>query len=115
VVDAVREERLEAVASWELADEIVDVLSRAELRVYGIGDEDLRDVLVLIAPLLPSVDVDVQLRDATDAPVVASAIAGAADAIVTGDRDLLDNEELRAWLGEHGIQLFTVAELLELL
>jgi predicted nucleic acid-binding protein len=80
-----------------------------------VSDSDLRDILILLAPLLPSVEVSLDLRDPDDAPVVASAVAGRADAIVTGDKDLLDDQELRIWLGERGVELFSVGELLDLL
>jgi putative PIN family toxin of toxin-antitoxin system len=33
---------------------------------------------------------DLQLRDASDLPVLAEAVAGSADVLVTGDRDLLE-------------------------
>ncbi len=69
--------------------------------------------MILLSPFLPSVEVDLPLRDPDDAPVVGSAVAGRAAAIVTGDRDLLDDEELRAWLAERSIELLTVRELLE--
>jgi hypothetical protein len=36
-----------------------------------------------------------------------------ADAIVTGDRDLLDNADLHAWLRDRGIRLITPAGLVE--
>jgi len=81
--------------------------------VYEVSVDDLEDILTVLAPLLPSVDVEVSLRDPHDAPVVASALAGAADAIVTGDRGLLDDDELRSWLLERRIQLLSVSELLE--
>jgi predicted nucleic acid-binding protein len=45
--------------------------------------------------------------------VVAAAIAGRADAIVTGDRDLLEDGTLRNWLRERGVDVMTPAELLE--
>lgn len=112
VVDAAREERFEVLASWDLADEIAEVLARPKLGPYGITVEDFEDVMTLLAPLLPNVEIDVPLRDPEDAPVIASAVAGAADAIVTGDRDL-DDEGLRAWLGDRGVRVLTVAELLE--
>ncbi len=70
-------------------------------------------MLVLLAPLLPSIEVRLSLRDPDDAPVVGSAIAGRADAIVTGDRGLLDDEDLQTWLAERGVELLTVADLLE--
>jgi putative PIN family toxin of toxin-antitoxin system len=100
------------VISWELAAELRDVLGRPKLQSYEISSEDVRDLLSLIASDLPSVDVDVELRDPDDVAVVAAAVAGRADAIVTGDRDLLDNDELRAWLQERGIDVVTPADLL---
>ena len=71
------------------------------------------ETLILLSPFLPTVEVDVALRDPDDAPVVAAAIVGRAQAIVTGDRDLLDDDALRAWLRERGVEVMTPAELLE--
>ncbi len=101
-----------AVASWALAEELADVLRRPKLRRYAIGEEDVRDVLFLLTPALPAVDVDVPIRDPDDAPVVAAAIAGAAEAIVTGDRDLLDDEAVTSWLRKRGVRVETPASLL---
>jgi len=72
-----------------------------------------REVLVLLAPLLPAVDVDVPIRDPDDAPVVASALAGGVEAIVRGDARLLDDPRLKAWLGRRDIEVISPAELLE--
>jgi predicted nucleic acid-binding protein len=43
--------------------------------------------------------------------VVEAAVAGRAEMIVTGDRELLDDPDLRAWLIERGIDLVTPAAL----
>jgi predicted nucleic acid-binding protein len=67
----------------------------------------------VLGPLLPDVDVDVDLREPDDAPVMAAALAARADAIVTGDRDLLDDADLRGWLIARGIELLAPADLLE--
>jgi putative PIN family toxin of toxin-antitoxin system len=101
------------VISWELAAELHDVLRRPKIRRYSVGDEDVRDLLSLIAADLPVVEVDVELRDPDDVPVVSAAVAGRAEAIVTGDRDLLDDLELRGWLLERGVEVLTPAELVE--
>jgi putative PIN family toxin of toxin-antitoxin system len=101
------------VLSWELAEELLDVLRRPKLRKYQIEEQDIEDVLQLIASDLPAVDVDTELRDAEDAPIVAAAIAGNARAIVTGDADFLDEQQLRRWLGERGVEVLTPADLLE--
>lgn len=52
------------------------------------------------------------IRDAGDLPVVVAALAGRAEVIVTGDRDLLEASDLRAWLVDRGIQVVTPAEAL---
>ena len=82
-------------------------MHRPKLRRYRVTEEDVRDVLVLLAPLLPSVEVDVAARDPGDAPVIAAALAGRADAIVTGDGDLLDDQDVRAWLEERGVEVIS--------
>jgi predicted nucleic acid-binding protein len=61
---------------------------------------------------LPDVEVEIELRDKDDAPVVAAAVAAHAEAIVTGDRDLLDDADLRAWLSDRSIAVMTPAEML---
>ena len=108
-----RNRELEVVISWDLAAELRDVLGRPKLRDYEVSGDDVRDLLSLIAAGLPSVDVEVELRDPDDAAVVAAAIAGGAEAIVTGDRDLLDNRDLRMWLRDRGIDILTPRELAE--
>jgi putative PIN family toxin of toxin-antitoxin system len=49
-------------------------------------EDQLRDHQIVAAPATPS---PVRIRDPADAWVLASAIAGAADVLVTGDKDLL--------------------------
>jgi putative PIN family toxin of toxin-antitoxin system len=113
VLAAVRRGDIDPVGSWALAEELAAVLRRPKLRRYEIPEHDARDLLVLIARDLPEVDVTVQLRDPDDAPVVAAAVAGRADAIVSGDRDLLEDEALRAWLLAHKVELLRPSELVE--
>lgn len=113
VVQAIRDRSIVAVASWALAEETVTVLRRRRLRRFRVTEADAADVAALLAPTLPAVEVDVALRDPRDVPVVASAVAGAADAIVTNDRDLLDDEKLRAWLRARKIEVYTPSGLLE--
>ena len=103
------------MASWELAEEVVEVLRRPRIARYGITEGDVADVLVLMAPLLPGVEANVEIRDPDDAKVVGAALAGRADAIVTGDRDILDDPDLRRWLEHHGVEVLTPAEFLRAL
>ena len=80
---------------------------------YGISENDIEDILVVLAPFLPSIEVEPLLRDPGDAPVVAAAIAGQAKALVSGDRDLLDDEELHLWLEARDVRVLTPRQLLE--
>jgi putative PIN family toxin of toxin-antitoxin system len=112
VLEAVRRGRVEAVASWELVEEIVEVLGRPRLRRYGITETDAEDVLILLAPFLPSVEIDVPIRDPDDAPVVAAALQGNAEAIVSGDSDLFQ-DDLVAWLVGRGIEVLRPTAVLE--
>jgi putative PIN family toxin of toxin-antitoxin system len=109
VLAAVRDGRIEAVVSWELAHEIVEVLRRPAIRRYGVTEGDIDAVLAVLGPLLPDVEVTVLIRDPHDAPVVAAALAGRVEAIVTGDRDLLDDQDLIAWLRERGVAVLSPA------
>ena len=112
MLDAIRAGKIEAIASWQLAEEIAEVLRRPRLRRYGIEEADVRDVLFLLARSLPSVEMTIQVRDPDDAPVVEAAVTGRAEAIVTGDKDLLSDPDLRTWLAARGIQVLTPAALL---
>jgi predicted nucleic acid-binding protein len=97
------------VASWELAEEVAEVLRRPRIRRYGITWQDVEDVLFLLAPFLPSVEIQVPALDPGDAPVIAAAIQGIARLIVTGDQDLLGHRDLTIWLAERRIEVITPA------
>lgn len=81
------------VYSLVLLEELTDVLGRGWLRgSYGVGDDDisaLLRLLVLQGHLVDPVQRVSVCRDPEDDKVLEAAIAGAADAIVTDDKDLL--------------------------
>jgi putative PIN family toxin of toxin-antitoxin system len=94
VLDAALDGRVKLLSSPMLLTEIVSVLERPRLRRYLSLDEARRFVADL-ASVTTQVD-DAPLphpavcRDPRDDYLVALAVATHADAIVTGDRDLLD-------------------------
>ena len=73
----------------------------------------MTEALALLAPLLPAVDVDPPLRDRTDVPVVAGALAGRAEAIVTGEAGFVADASPRGWLRARGVEVMTPPELLD--
>ena len=111
VLAAARERRFTVIASWELAEELVEVLARPKLARYGITAADVADVLRLLAPTLPATELDLPIRDPGDAPVVGAAVAGRARAIVTGDRDLFE-DAIYSWLREREVDVLRPADLM---
>lgn len=112
ILRAIHEGQVETVVSWELVREVVDVLRRPKFKRYGITDDDIEELITALGPRLPTVEVAVEVRDADDVPVVVAAMAGRVEAIVTGDRDFLDDAALQSWLMERGIEVLSPAEAL---
>lgn len=92
IVAAWRQGGLEVVLSRYILDELARVLPRLNPRLgWSAADfADLIDILALSADLVdPLGSTDPDLRDAADRPVLGTLLAGSADYLVTGDRDLL--------------------------
>jgi len=115
VLAAMLNGRVEVIVTPHLLDELLDVIGRPRLARYEIDDDVVGAILELVWPGLPEIGIQAVLRDVDDRIVVETAVAGAADAIVTGDKDLLEDAELATWLGHRGISVITPADLLDLL
>jgi len=107
VVDHAASGRFQAITCPELLIELEDVLAED----FGVPQERvdliLRDVLSFSELIAPIQEIEVPVRDHADVKVIACAVAGRADFVVTGDRDLLA-------LGEaHGIRVATVRAFLQ--
>jgi putative PIN family toxin of toxin-antitoxin system len=96
-----------------LLAELADVLARPRLRAkYGLTAEDVATVLSLILlrgePIVPVHRIDI-CRDPADNMVLEAAVAGQADAIVSGDKDLLTLDPFE------GIPILSAAAFLRML
>ena len=96
IVDLAITQRIEAVTSPDILSEIEAVLCENFPDIpYPKIEEIIRDILSY-SRLVPSEKISVKgLRDAADAKVIACALAGKADYIVTGDKDLLVLKEYK--------------------
>lgn len=79
--------------STEILEEIVDVLGRPRFRIkYGIRDQDIEALLALLVlrgeKVVPPQRIEA-CRDPKDDKFLEVAVAGQAEVLVTGDRDLL--------------------------
>jgi len=107
VVDLAAAGRFQTITSPELLLELEEVLAEdfeiPQERVEMI----LRDVLSFSELIAPIEEIQVPVRDQADVKVITCAMAGRADFIVTGDRDLLV-------LGKvHGVRILSASPFLQ--
>lgn len=112
VLDLWRTGGLTVLISRELVEEYRDVLTRDRFRALGTIAERLDLLAALldldnVHPVLPSERFAVVERDPDDNRVPECAVSGRADAVVTGDDDLLALETFR------GIPILSPARFLE--
>ena len=114
ILEAWHARRFTVVVSQALIDELNDVWQRPCLhRRIDPGDaERLLEQLYLRGELVELTTIPPRCRDPKDHPVLATAIDGHADAIVTGDDDLRADEELRTAMEEYKVALWGVDSLL---
>ena len=93
LVEALRQGRFLLVLSDVLLEEYRRVLARQRFaQRYGLTSQEVRDFLALLATAqraTPTRRLPVRVRDVKDNPVLATALGGKADYLVTGDEDLL--------------------------
>ncbi|WP_423924299.1 putative toxin-antitoxin system toxin component, PIN family [Candidatus Palauibacter sp.] len=65
---------------------VLDEKFRVPPATIETTDEFLREVAVVVAAAVP---LSIELADPDDVPILGEAVAGKADVLVTGDRDLL--------------------------
>jgi putative PIN family toxin of toxin-antitoxin system len=93
LVQALRQRRFLLVLSDVLLEEYQRVLARQRFaQRYGLTPQEIRDFLALLTTAqraTPIRRLPVRVRDVKDNPVLATALGGKADYLVTGDEDLL--------------------------
>ena len=117
VLQALQGNQFTLLVSKELLTELREVAQRPRLK-KAIDDFDLQELLKLVALRGEIVDlktVPTRCRDPKDEPVLATAIDGHADAIVTGDHDLRADDQLRKEMSAFGVQIWGVQSLIDAL
>ena len=93
--------------------EIERTLRRPKLmNKYRIHRKEIVSFLLTLQRRLEIVrpfELDIEIRDPMDLPILGTALAGHATHIVTGDRDMLDDENLKAWMLSRGIEIISPA------
>lgn len=117
VLQALYENKFSLIVSEALITELKIVTQRPHLR-RGIGAEDIQDLLEqleLRGEFVTLTTIPPRCRDPKDHPVLATAIDGQADAIITGDDDLRADDELRRAMADYGVELWGVQTLVDTL
>lgn len=115
LLEAWRKGKFKLICSEALVTELGTVWQRPRLRQHIVPQdaEDLIEQLTLRSIMVELKTIPPRCRDPKDHPVLATAIDGHADAIVTGDDDLRADETLRHEMGIYGVQLWGIDTLLE--
>lgn len=95
IVAAWRQGVLEVVLSRYILDELIRVLPRLKrIEMTSLEIRDLVDSFMFLADIVePDGNDETDLRDPSDQPVLRTLIAGEAQYLITGDKDLLVLEE----------------------
>jgi len=108
IVDLAAAGHCQAVTCPELVAELEAVLTEDFAVPQDKLDLVLRDILSYAEVVTAAEKPELPLRDLADVKVIACAIAGRADCIVTGDQDLLSLGSIA------GIRVLTVRDFLDL-
>jgi putative PIN family toxin of toxin-antitoxin system len=113
LLEAWRAETVVVLLSEDQRNELIGVLSRPEItRRYRLDSDELADLYARLdrAPrVTPIITIPVSVRDPKDEHILAAAMGGDADYLVTGDADLL---VLRGSPSLGRLQIVTVVEFL---
>jgi uncharacterized protein len=114
LLEAWRAGKFLVLISQPLLDELETVSQRPRLRknIDPVQAKALVEQLYWRGQWVEAAAVPPRCRDPKDHPVLATAISGHADAIVSGDGDLRADDELRRQMLEHGVEIWGVTTLL---
>ena len=115
ILEAWRAGEFLVLISQPLLDELEAVSQRPRLR-QRIDPEQAKALIEQLrwrGEWVEATAIPPRCRDAKDNPVLATALSGEADAIVSGDGDLRADDDLRRQMLERGVQIWGVRALLD--
>lgn len=117
VLTTLQSDKIKLLISQPLLDEYDTVWQRPRLRksIDPLQAARVRRQINSRAEMIKLKTIPPGCRDPKDQPVLATAIDGKADAIVTGDSDLRADDELRKAMANYGVQLWGVQSLIDAL
>ena len=115
ILEAFNENEFQLIISQPLFDEFQEVWHRRRLRKYINENQAIRleKQIKNRAIWVETKTIPPQCRDVKDLPILATAIDGKANIIVSGDDDLRGDETLRKAMKSYSIELLGVNSFLE--
>jgi putative PIN family toxin of toxin-antitoxin system len=114
LLDAWRAGKFQVLISQPLLEELEAVSQRPRLRarIEPAQAAALLEQLRWRGEWVEPTTVPPRCRDPKDHPILATALSGDADAIVSGDGDLRADDDLRRQMAERGVEIWGVTALL---
>jgi putative PIN family toxin of toxin-antitoxin system len=116
--EALKRKRFTPILSSPLVGELKEVLARPRLRKYGIGDEDVEELITLLNDRAIWVEPTGKLRlcrDPDDDLVLETALLGRAEQMVTRDDDIKRDLDLIKHMRAQEVIVLSISQFLELL
>ena len=115
ILEAFNESKFQLIISQPLFDEFQEVWHRPRLSKYISESQAIRleKQIKSRATWVETKTIPPQCRDVKDLPILATAIDGKANIIVSGDDDLRGDETLRKAMKSYSIELLGVNSFLE--
>lgn len=116
LIDAWRNDRFITVLSEEQSNELFKVLARPVFSSkYNIQPKEVFELVRLMSVRSEHVTLKNNIRlcrDPDDDRLIEAAVRGRAEYLITGDRDLLDDEAVRSFLSGKHVDAVTVSQFL---
>jgi putative PIN family toxin of toxin-antitoxin system len=107
IVDAILSEKITVLYDDRILSEYREVLMRPTFGFKRADVETILDFIEVAGEHISTREIDVVLPDATDLPFLEVAIAGVADALITGNL-----KHFKPRRGQHNVDVCTPAEFL---
>jgi len=118
IVDLWKLKKFVLLLSYDLLDEIADVLLNPKLMLkYNYSFKDVESLIVLCKKqaviIKPAVVIQI-CRDPDDDKIINCAIMGRPHYLVSGDADLYDDKNVKRILFEYGVQIIKPERFIEI-
>lgn len=120
LIDLWKKGKFKLLISEQQTSELYEVLSRSHFSIkYRLDEKKVEDLIASIAEKAERILFEKSLinccRDQDDNVIIETAIRGKAKYLVTGDKDMTDDNAVSAFLSRYGVTVISLSKFLSLL